>query len=130
MRTNDVVKQIDNLILDDGYMSYAAIPETEKDELVVKAMRATDRMDLFCVITDCDDAESNLSSLMSYICRGGSSEAYDLAETMRRNALSYFEESFTALFDERVDLLECERKYEAGLRPVTDRINGEVRWVR
>lgn len=128
--TKEILKQIDDLILDDGYNSYAAVRDIEKDLLAVKAMRATDRMDLFCVITDCDDADSTLSSFMKYLCRGGSLEAYELAETMRRNALSYFEESFTALFEERHDLLECERKYEAGLRPVTDRINGEVRWVR
>lgn len=130
MRTVELVRLIDNLILDDGYTSYAAIPEIEKNALVVKAMQATDEMDLFCVITDCDRADSNISTFMCYIKSGGITAAYDLAETMRGNALDYFKESLTALFNERVELLECERKYEAGLRPVTDRINGEVRWVR
>lgn len=126
----EILKQMDDLILDDGYLSYAAVGECEKDRLLIKAMQATDRMDWFCVITDCDDAESTLGALMGYIADGGTLRAEALAETMRKNALRYYEDAFTALFEERVDLLECERKYEAGLHPIVDRINGEVRWVR
>lgn len=33
------------------------------------------------------------------------------------------------LINERIDLIYCEDKYQAGKRPIVDRINGETRWV-
>ncbi len=33
------------------------------------------------------------------------------------------------LIDERIPLVECSDKYEAGLRPIHDSVNGDVRWV-
>lgn len=33
------------------------------------------------------------------------------------------------LIDSRLPLVECSDKYEAGLRPVLDSVNGDVQWV-
>ena len=33
------------------------------------------------------------------------------------------------LIDERLPLAECQAKYDAGLVPVQDQINGEVNWI-
>lgn len=33
------------------------------------------------------------------------------------------------LINERIDLLYCEDKYQAGKKPLIDKINGETRWI-
>ena len=130
MYKREILTVIDALILDDGYRYYSAVPDIERDALVILAMRLRSDRDLFDVIAECDDRDSTLSALMTYINHGGTERAYDLAEVMRKNTHQYFERSLDELFAERVEVLEQERKEEAGLHAVVDRTSGDVRWVR
>ena len=125
----DFILLIDKLILDDGYTTYAKVDDLSKETLTVMAISAL-KGDAYNAIIDVPDFEGTLSDLTTYIMNGGIDEAVNLAETLKNNAIQHFDEHFDELFQERFDELECERKREAGLKPVIDHVNGEVRWSR
>ncbi len=120
---------IDKLILDDGYTSYAKVDDLSKEALTVMAIQSLNS-DAYNAIIDVPDFDGTLNDLITYIMNGGVDEAVNLAETLKINAIQHFEDSFDELFSERFGELECERKREAGLHPITDHVNGEVRWIR
>lgn len=119
-----------DLILDDGYTSYDKLPDDAQHALA--AAMAADAKDhsFFEVLTESNKSEDNVYALIVYLRNGDTDSALHLAETLRANAMSYFENSLREAFDDLAGELECERKREAGLTPIVDRVNGEVRWIR
>lgn len=129
MINKDVMKRIDELIMDDGYTAYEKLDIEHKHELTALSMRAMGR-DAYEVLIECNDPQENVNDLIHHLLNGTNDSAWRLANTLTDNAMSYCEKALEETFDNRVDELACERKREAGLHPITDHVNGETRWIR
>lgn len=129
MATLEVLRRIDELILDDGYTEYAKVPDDLQNELVALSIRDLGKH-AYEVLVECNDVDGCISDLIGYLINGTPEAAERLAETMRDNSRLYFETSLTDLFEMRFSELDAERKREGGLHPIVDRINGEIRWIR
>lgn len=96
-----ILQLIDSHI-SNGITSYDDLEEIDKDELTVKCMAALDN-DAYVAITEADDYKTMIKYLCEYINHGGSDKAYDLAEKLRTNAISYFSNELNQLFQERLN---------------------------
>jgi hypothetical protein len=129
MRKN-IDKVIADLVLDDGYTCYQSLPDDIKASLTAEMMTHADDTSFFEPLTESKKSEDNVFALIVYLRNGNLDSANHLAETLRDNAVSYFERRLEEKFDEIYSDVEHERKTEAGLHPIVDSVNGEVRWVR
>lgn len=125
----DILKLVDSLIMDDGYECYGQLSSSHQSELTLAAMRSLGD-DASLVFTDPDDADSILKELMRFLRSGSYLNACDLANAIRKNAVSYFASNLEDLFHERLDYVAVDRMLEDGLVPIQDRTNGETRWIR
>ena len=125
----DIVKLIDNLIMNDGYTSYAGVDDMAKESLSILCFNALGT-DGYTAMIDTDDLDVVLRHLTRFIAFSTTDNAVCLADLMKRNAIRYFDQFLEELFAERFDTVACDRKLEAGLEPIVDPINGETRWVR
>lgn len=125
----DVIEMIDKLIMDDGYADYDSVDIIDKERLVVKLIGLLGT-DAYTAITEADNFADTLCNLMQYMTTCSIEKSYDLAETMRKNAVQYFDNMLTELFHERYELIAVDRMKENGLQPIIDSVTGETRWVR
>ena len=129
MRNKTLIQAIDELILDDGYISYSRLSDDSKEMLTALCIRDLGKSG-YEVLVECNDCDANVSDLIGHLLSGTNDSAQRLADTLKDNAVMYFENKLMELYDERYGVLEADRMREAGLHPIVDRVNGEVRWIR
>lgn len=129
MRSKTVTDTISNLIMDDGYTSFERLPDSDKDELLGLQIASMGKHG-YEVITEADDASEILKDFICYLLNGTPDTAVRLAETMRSNALEYLRKPISTLFDDCYSDLRYDNNINAGLHPIVDQNNGELRWIR
>lgn len=125
-----IVDLIDELILEGNYRCYEDLPEFNKDELSWLGIRSLESP--YEILTESTDEFLNEVMLMvsGYAKINHAETAHDIARALTTRTNRFFETQFSELFNERYNQIACELKYEAGLRPIVDHVNGEVRWVK
>jgi hypothetical protein len=122
----DIINLVDGY-LEEGYSDYDALDDGHKESLSTLCIKVLGN-DAYEAIIDEKYLHLTLHHLTKYMLLGSREYAYDLAETMRKNAINYFSDVLNDLFNERSEQKEIECKIDAGLRPNVDRVNGEIRW--
>jgi hypothetical protein len=128
MKTNLLLKEIDYFIFE-GHASYFDLSPADRQILVALYMESMGNDALEC-ISESDDLDISLHKLKQFIYHGSTQKAYELADTLRRNAENYLSKSLSKLYDERAELLDVETKREAGFVPYQHKDNGEIEWKR
>ncbi len=129
MRSKTVNSKIISLILDDGYTSFERLDTSDKDELLGLHIAEMGKYG-YEVITEANDTKEILNDFIGYLLNGTPEAAVRLAETMRSNALDYLNKPISTLFDDCYSDLRYDHNIEAGLHPIVDCTNGELRWIR
>jgi len=129
MRTK-LITLIDNLILDDGYRSYDKLPDDTQAMLTAEMAVSAEDSGFFEVLTESKKSENNVYALIVFLRKNDTDNALMLANQLRENAIDYFHDTLSEMFDDRYGVLQSERNYEDGLHPIVDHVNGETRWVR
>lgn len=129
MSSKNVTQRIKELILDDGYRSYAKLPDDLKYELTALSINALGRHG-YEALVEGNNTDGCVEDLITHLLNGTFESADALANTMQKNAESYFAAELSDLFEECRQELNGELNREAGLHPITDHTNGETRWVR
>lgn len=124
----EIVEVID-LWIGDGYKSYHDLSDGIKEQLALLCMKHLGT-DAYSCIIEPDNFTQTLHHLMKYMETGQKEYALDLAETMNKNAVEYFSDALSELFDERYADHEADIMHEAGFVTHQDRDNGEIRWVK
>jgi len=127
MYRKEITALVDSLIRC-GYESYATLEEVDKDFLTAECLKALGT-DCYNAIIEHDNFEATVEHFVRYLLKGSHSQAYELAETMRKNAVEHFTYEMDQLFAERVADKRVEQYIEAGLRPTRHLDNGEIRWT-
>ncbi len=122
-----IIELLDRAILDDGYTDYDKVSDDYKEELTVALMNHYDNESDFLLEYDFDNISAKIKT---YITNSSTDNALDVADAIKETALKYYDDVLDDLFEKRKSDIEIERKEEAGLRPIIDKVNGEVRWVR
>lgn len=129
MKQQTAIELIDRFIDDDGYKSYESLPDDSKELLTGLAIIEAGN-DGYEALVECAGAHDNVTALANYLMTGDDDGHYFLLKTLRANAVSYHAPHLAELYADRFRDIDCQRKNDAGLYPITDCINGEVRWVR
>lgn len=123
----ELIKEIDSLIYN-GETSFSSLDANDKDTLTVLEMSHRKQNAYEC-ITDCNDIHQLTNQLIKFIYSGTSESAYELAELMRENAHEFYASDLSKLFNDRLQVIECETKKEKGLIPIQHSDNGETTWI-
>lgn len=125
---SEIIKLV-NYYISEGYTSFRSLDENDQDKLTEKCIQVLGN-DADRCITDIDEFSQTLHHFKNYLLTGKKEYAFDLAETMRRNANQHFSEVMDQLFADMTSENENEANKLAGLKPIKDNVTGEQRWVR
>lgn len=122
----EIINFID-LWIDEGYEVYYKLDIGLKEKLTSLCIKQLGD-DAYSCIIEPNDFTQTLHHLRKYIESGQREYALDLAETMRKNAVEYFDNVLSELYEERLNERQSLIRYELGLVPRIDKINGEISW--
>lgn len=123
------IKQAINDLIDEGYRSYNAIPEPDKEKLAVYCMNAL-KDDAYVFVTNTKRIDKLACQLKSFLLNGSIDDAIDMATTLCEAAVEKSEEVLPDIFDEIYSERIREQKIDAGYRQCTDQQTGEKMWVK
>lgn len=129
MKKTSVISAIRSLILDDGYKSFDSLPDAERDELL--ALYVIDMGQYgHEVISEPLNSSKTLDGLINYLFIGTPDSAERLANTMRNNVADYLNSTIVRIFESIYEDVKSEINIDAGLKPITDHVTGETRWIK
>jgi len=120
--------EIDRLITDDGYNDFNKLPESDKSHL--SAVIMLNVKEAYEIIGESNRFNIMVEKLIEFMNHSSQYRAMNLAQTLRDNCIEYLSDYLSTVFQDRVASLEFSKKSEAGLHPITDWNNGEIRWVK
>lgn len=123
----EIVKFVD-LWIEDGYKSYDDLELGLKEKLTTLYIKQLGT-DCYDAIIEPEDFTQTIHHLLKYIETGKREYAFDLAETMSKNAIDYFSKDLSHLFEDRLEEKTGNRKLDAGLYPHKDKVTGETIWI-
>ena len=124
----NLIKEIDNRIIE-GYQSYQELPENYKNNLTALYIDTMGANASECIY-ESDDLDATTHKLRKFIFIGSTSNAFDLADTMRENAEKHLSKRLRELYEDRLSILSSEINRELGLKPYQHKDNGETTWIR
>ena len=130
LETNkDLIHIIDRLIQDDGYRSYSDLSPSDKESVTAFCLtKVVDTADMDYFFSD--ETNTIASHLIKYITTSETCRALDLAESLKKAAIQYFDDILIELFQDRLDFLQVIENEENGMIAHIDDVNGEVLWTR
>lgn len=111
-----------------GYSTFDSLSDFDKSELTAECLKVLGN-DCYNAIIEHDNFELTVEHFVRYLLKGSHSDAYELAETMRKNAVEYFTDEIEELFSERLEDRNIGIKIELGLKPYKHADNGEITWI-
>lgn len=121
-----LLKLIDRYI-EQGFSSYSKLDEIGQEDITAQCIEILGKDAYGCII-DHEDFSSTISHFTKFLRTANQTHAYDLVQTMCKNAREHFVDVMDALFAQRDDEKYTDTMRENGLRPCIDRINGEISW--
>jgi transcription elongation factor GreA-like protein len=112
--------------LDEDYTSFDNLSPPEKEMLIAVCIKHVG-IDALQMVTD-NHKEQIIHHLHNYMLLGDSRYATDLAEVLNKNAVDYYSQRMSFLFEELYEERQNDILRDMGLRQVVDPINGEIMW--
>ena len=123
---SNIWKVMERVILDDNVRSFAQVDPLYKTELTVMCMQrdGIDAID-FCTMVD---PEALTNKLIKYMLTNDVCRAMDLASSLEKMAVQWYESELEGIFDTCLEQLAIDEKKDAGLKSYVNQNNGEVIW--
>ena len=125
--SKEILKLIQYYI-NEGYDSYSALCEIDRQEISAACIHVLGD-DAYTALIDHEDFDIVLHHFKQFMKTGKQEYAVDMAVTMSKNAIEYFEEDMNNLFAEKINEYEWDTNFEAGLKPMKDQMTGETIWL-
>lgn len=115
--------------IESGHETYSSLDEIQRDKLATFCIEALEDSAYSCII-DHADLYKTIYHLKNYILNADMDEGYELLNTLKKNAVYYFEEDMDNLFYKLSDEVFLEKKIDQGFYPVQSKDNGEITWIK
>lgn len=119
-----ILRLIDSYVRDD-IKRYSDLEQYDKELITAQILEVLGE-EAYDAIIQSDNLHSTIHHLKQYMVTGQKEYAFDLAETMSKNASVYYIDVMDLLFSERVDERMHDVNRENGFYPRRDSVTGEV----
>ncbi len=93
-----------------NHQDYDDLSSTDKEEFAALFIEAAPSYDRFCFLTDSDNAEQTLNTFIDTLLKGTPETDKTFLETLKTNAVNYYAETMSRVYEEIKSELDSERE--------------------